>query len=136
MVSSVASERDGAGPKANIDGMSRRGPLAVQAIPLVLLIPVTFILPETPRWLVLNGKDDKALRILRRLHKGAQTETFIQGEFQEIKDQIAAEQSMFEPTWIEIVKKPSWRRRVILACVLQTLAQMTGINCIQYYAGE
>lgn len=60
----------------------------------------------------------------------------MRGEYQEIKDQIRAEQEMYQPTWTQILKKPSWRKRIILVCLLQTFAQLTGINCIKYYAGK
>jgi hypothetical protein len=65
----------------------RRGPLAVQAIPLILLFPITFALPETPRWLVSKGKDEQALKVLGRLHEAS----LVQFEFDEIKRHLAAE---------------------------------------------
>jgi MFS family permease len=112
-----------------------RGPLAVQAIPLIIVLPLTFILPESPRWLVKNGKSEVAMTLLNRLHRGA-GEAFVQGEYQEIVDQLTAEQSQTAPTWISIFRKPSWRRRVILSGLLMIFAQTTGINCIQYYTGK
>lgn len=111
-----------------------RGPLAVQAIPLLLLIPVSFFLPETPRWLVSKGRKEKAIAVLKRLHSGSNNEAFVQGEFQEITDQLNAEKQNLEPTWWHILSKPSWRRRILLSIGLQVFSQLTGINCVQYYA--
>lgn len=51
------------------DKNKRRGPLAVQAIPLALLIPLTFFIPETPRWLVSKDRTEEAMQIIRRLHE-------------------------------------------------------------------
>lgn len=113
-----------------------RGPLAVQSIPLVILIPLTFVLPETPRWQISKGKNDQAIATLRRLHKGTNSEAFIQGEYQEIVDQITAEKEQLKPTWTQILKKASWRRRVFLSIGLQIWSQLTGINCVQYYAAS
>ena len=113
-----------------------RGPLAVQAIPLVILIPCTFFLPESPRWLVSKGKKDQAVRVLRRLHKNSNSEDFVQGEYQEIVDQITAEKEQLTPSWMQILKKLSWRRRVLLSIGLQIFSQLTGINCVQYYAAS
>ncbi|KAH8897313.1 general substrate transporter [Thozetella sp. PMI_491] len=113
-----------------------RGPLAVQAIPISLLVVITFFLPESPRWLVSKGKEDEARRILFRLHGASANNTFIEGEFLEIKDQLQAEREAFQPTWMEIARKPSWRRRVILVCGLQVFSQLTGVNCVQYYAAS
>jgi hypothetical protein len=110
---------------------TRRGPLAVQTIPLILLFPITFALPETPRWLVSKGKDEQALKVLGHLHE----ESLVQFEFDEIKRHLAAEKEMFKPTWMQIITKPSWRRRLLIVMGIQSFAQLTGINCVQYYAG-
>lgn len=75
-----------------------RGPLAVQAIPLVILIPVTFFLPGTPRWLISKGRKDQAMKVLQRLHQKESGEAFVQGEYQEISEQIAAEKEQLKPT--------------------------------------
>lgn len=107
----------------------------MQGIPLVILMPICYFLPESPRWLISKGKEDKAWGVLRRIHNAA-TDAFVEGEYHEIKEQIRAEQEMFQPTWIQIAKKPSWRKRIILVCTLQIFAQLTGINCIKYYAGK
>jgi hypothetical protein len=107
----------------------------VQAIPLAILIPLTFFIPETPRWLVLKDRTDQALQVIRKLHQTPDNEAFIQGEYQEIMDQIHAEREMLKPSWGQVIKKKSWRRRIILSAVLQIFSQLTGINCIQYYTG-
>ncbi|EME82082.1 uncharacterized protein MYCFIDRAFT_139011, partial [Pseudocercospora fijiensis CIRAD86] len=112
-----------------------RGPLAIQAAPLLLLVPASFFIPETPRYLISKDKEDEAYRTLRRLHRGC-TEAFIEGEITEMVDQIQAERAIFTPTWIEIFQRPSWRRRILLIAGLQIMAQLTGINCIQYYASS
>lgn len=119
-----------------IDSIYRRGPLAVQAIPLVILIPITFYLPETPRWLISNGKEDQAMKILCRLHPSSNGNDLAHREFAEIKSHILTEKMSFKPTWKEIASKPSWRRRILLVSALQFFAQATGVNCVQYYAGE
>lgn len=99
----------------------------MQAISLTVLIPIIFVLPETP-WLISKGKNEQRMEVLTSLHKGSNNEEFTHGEYQEIPDQIQAEKQMFKPTWIQIAKKPSWRKRVILAVGIQIFSQLTGIN--------
>ncbi|KAJ5815176.1 hypothetical protein N7474_006953 [Penicillium riverlandense] len=113
-----------------------RGPLAVQAIPLALLIPITFFLPETPRWLVRKGKEDKALHVLSRLYNSDITDQVVQKEFDEIKRHIEAEEISYKPSWKEIAARPTWRRRTLLVMAIQSFSQLTGINCVQYYAAS
>lgn len=122
--------------KSFTDNWQWRGPLAVQAIPLLILIPLTFGLPETPRFLVSKGDTEKAFRVLRRLHLSDGGETFVQSEMTEIQSQLEAEKATFTPNWKQVFTKSSWRKRVLLAVLLQCFAQLTGINCIQYYACE
>ncbi|KXS99945.1 hypothetical protein AC578_788 [Pseudocercospora eumusae] len=112
-----------------------RGPLAVQAAPLLLLVPISFFIPETPRYLVSKDREDQAYRVLSKLHRGC-SQAFIEGELTEMVDQIRAERAMFTPNWAEIFQRPSWRRRILLIAGLQIMAQLTGINCIQYYASN
>lgn len=42
--------------------------LACQYIGLIILIAALFILPSSPRWLALKGRDDECLHILAKLH--------------------------------------------------------------------
>ncbi|KAI5480262.1 hypothetical protein MNV49_001221 [Pseudohyphozyma bogoriensis] len=109
-----------------------RGPLFVQVIPCSILVCIVFFLPESPRWLVSKGREDQAMKVLTRLHSN-QGMDFVRGEFQEIKDQVEAEKVEYKPGWAEIFKRPSWRKRIILVCLLQWTVQFSGINCIQYY---
>ncbi|ORY75313.1 putative high-affinity hexose transporter [Leucosporidium creatinivorum] len=110
-----------------------RAPLALQMLPVLLLVAVTFFLPESPRWLVQRGREEQAIKVLNRLHR-SQGADFVQAEFLEIKAQLDAEKHHEEPSWKEIWTRKSYRKRIFLSCLLQWLAQLTGINCIQYYA--
>lgn len=67
---------------------------------------------------ISKGRKEDALRVLQRLHKG-EGEHFVQGEYQEIVDQIEAEKRELKPSWSEIARRSSWRKRMILACVIQ-----------------
>lgn len=45
-----------------------RLPVALQAAPSCVVLLVVMFLPETPRWLVSNGKRTEARRILSKYH--------------------------------------------------------------------
>ncbi|KAI4192106.1 MAG: hypothetical protein LQ346_004477 [Caloplaca aetnensis] len=45
-------------------------------------------LPESPRWLILKGKDDEALNVLGALSDLPLDDPYIWGEFQAIKDTV------------------------------------------------
>jgi Sugar (and other) transporter len=42
--------------------------MGIQCVPDILLLSVMSCMPCSPRWLVLQGRDDEALEIISRLH--------------------------------------------------------------------
>ncbi|CRG88669.1 Quinate permease [Talaromyces islandicus] len=110
-----------------------RFPLAFQCIPAFMLCIGMFWLPESPRHLIERDQDDKAMRILKRLHYDGTNVEWIQTEFAEIKATITAEQAITEPGWTIMFKVPQWRTRLLQGTLVQVSAQMTGINVINYY---
>ncbi|KAL0932818.1 maltose permease [Colletotrichum truncatum] len=88
---------------------------AAWAFPGILAIGLPF-LPESPTWLVIKNKHDKARRALQRLsgsHEDIDARLAQIVENVEAERQIAAEGA----TFIECFKGTNWRRtRIILAC--------------------
>jgi MFS family permease len=110
-----------------------RFPLAVQALPSVLLGVGMVWMPESPRHLIATDRLDEGMAILRRLHYDGANDGWIQGEFAEIKLTIDAEKSQTAQGWLIMFKVPQWRRRLMLGTLVQVFTQFTGINVIGYY---
>ncbi|ODN86318.1 glucose transporter [Cryptococcus wingfieldii CBS 7118] len=116
--------------------MAWRLPLGFQMLPAVPLIFLTFLLPESPRWLIIKGHDSKALRSLARLHaQGDESDAFVLGEFTAIKDKVEAE-AVMQQSWRLIFnfQDRTNMRKVLYGIILQFSVQMTGVSAIQYYA--
>lgn len=84
--------------------------------------------PELAGTQIAKGKDAKAKALLQRLHAHSSGEEFVEKEYLEICDQIAAEKEQREPTWAEIARRPSWRKRILLTIGLQVFTQTTGVS--------
>ncbi|ODV90244.1 hypothetical protein CANCADRAFT_103965 [Tortispora caseinolytica NRRL Y-17796] len=110
-----------------------RFPLAFQCIPSLLMLAGTWALPESPRWLIEKEREDEAYRVIKRLHSNAVDETLYKAEFNQIREQLRFEKASNAKSWKELFYKPSNRKRLILAMLVQAFTQLTGINVINYY---
>lgn len=90
-----------------------------------------FALPESPRWLVEQGRDDEARAILERLHrsKADPDATVAKAEFVQIRAQIQAERSLPSSYWY-ILTTPSMLKRAVCTLLVWTMGQSTGITVI------
>lgn len=66
-----------------------RFPIAFQIILALFILALIPGLPESPRWLVLKGREDEALEVLAALSDLPPTDKKIEAEFQAVKDVIA-----------------------------------------------
>lgn len=119
--------------KQNADSQTGRFPLAFQCLPALVLMGGIWFLQESPRWLMERDRPDEALAALKKLHGDGTNDEYIELEFREIRDVIAADRATNEITWFSIFKKPSWRRRLLLGCGVQAFGPLSGINVINYY---
>jgi len=99
--------------------------LGVEAVPAVFFLVLLFTIPQSPRWLVKMGRDDQALSVLHQLGAKSPQETLtaIEGSLQE--DAKSGHVKLFS-------KKYSYP--LLLAFLLATFNQFSGINAIMYYA--
>lgn len=68
--------------------VSWRFPIAFQIVLAIFIICVIPGLPESPRWLVLKGREDEALDVLCALNELPPEDKKIQSEFQAVKDTV------------------------------------------------
>ena len=90
-------------------------------------------LPESPRWLILKGKEDEALSVLGALTDLPANDPYVHGEFTAIKDTVL---EMSEGGFRDLFSRDENRHlhRTALAYVNQVFQQISGINLITYYA--
>jgi len=127
--------------------------LSIQGVPALLLCVLAFYLPYTPRWLVGRGRVKEARENLAWIRNLSMDDELINLEMIEIQaearfeEEINAERfpNLVKPGPINLFKLQvarfgllfaSWAmfRRTAVACLMQFFQQMTGIDCIVYYA--
>lgn len=80
--------------------MSWRGPFIIQIILSFILLAMSFFLPETPRWLAINGFMDESLQTIADLHSNGNTEDEqVQKVFFEIQEAVIYETNLGKSTW-------------------------------------
>ncbi|KAI5310178.1 hypothetical protein KEM55_000811 [Ascosphaera atra] len=120
---------------ADDDHLQWRLPLAVQIIPAGILALLIMLFPESPRWLMDHGREERGLQILAKLHAhGNIQDTWVQEEYARIKDAIAYEHEHEASSYAELFNNKTCFRRLFLAMALQAAMQMTGVSAIQYYS--
>jgi SP family sugar porter-like MFS transporter len=102
---------------------------AVTAIPSLLFLVATFLVPESPRWLAAKGRNLQALRVLERLGGPAYAR-------QVIDDFHAAGGSEPQRSVLHELSSTGMAKVLLLGVTLAVLQQWCGINVIFNYAQE
>ena len=104
--------------------------LGVMVVPSVLFLVFLVAVPETPRWLMARGHEEKAIAISRRL---CNTVEESDEQIQEIRDQLASAGS--QATLSQFFTR-RYFKVIALAFFIAMFNQLSGINAILYYAPE
>lgn len=101
-----------------------RGMFLVGVVPAVLFCMLIFFVPESPRWLFQNGKEERAKNILYRIHGKEEGAVEI--------SEIFTGKGQVQGSFNSLFKGPV-RKVLILVMLLTALAQFSGINGVIFY---
>lgn len=110
-----------------------RFPIAFQIILALFILVAIPGLPESPRWLILKGRDEDALDVLAALSNLPREDKKIQSEFLAVKD-VTFEMSKGGFRECFRFNRNRNFHRTVLAYVNQMFQQISGINLVTYYA--
>ena len=104
-----------------------RAMLGSGTIPAVLYFLVIFFIPESPKWLIVNGNLAKATPILNRIYHD---EDEIQAEIEATRASIQGEAN--KGSWKDLLK-PGIFTAVLAGSAIAILGQFMGVNAVLYY---
>ena len=103
--------------------------LGVEAIPAIVYFFALFLVPESPRWLVMRGKAEEALQILTRVSGRSQAEEDLGAVQKSLDDEAHLEKGSVKDLFL-----PAMRLVLTIGIVIAILQQITGINSVFFYA--
>lgn len=110
-----------------------RFPLAFQIVFCIFILSFVMGLPESPRWLILKGRDEEAREVIAAIAEVESDDKYVDNEFRAIKETVA---EMSKGSFSDCFARDNNRtlHRTIIAYVNQMFQQISGINLITYYA--
>lgn len=102
-------------------------------IPAIIFLVLSMVLPESPRWLAVNGNRTEALKIWERILGKERAVT----EYENVVETIHPDNEKRSlRKSLSLLFSPSMRTVLIIGTVLAVLQQWCGINIIFNYAQE
>lgn len=100
-------------------------PVGLQILWAVILLVGTFFLPESPRFLIEQGKIEEAYKLIERLRRFSDEE-FFKKELKQMLDQINYDEENEVSSPKGVMKKTCYRQRLILGCGIPIGQQICG----------
>jgi MFS family permease len=110
---------------AGIGPSNWRWMFASGALPSIIFFILVLRVPESPRWLVKQGREDEAHVILTRVGNAEAASA----EIASIKETLSLEKGALSELF-----RPGFRTALLIGVVLAIFQQITGINAVLYYA--
>ena len=103
-----------------------RGMLGMETLPAILFFIIIFFIPGSPRWLIVRGKESKAINILEKIYNSI---TEAKSQLKETKSVLTSET---KSEW-SLLMKPGIFKAVIIGVCIAILGQFMGVNAVLYY---
>jgi len=112
-----------------LDEWGWRWMLGIEALPAIVYFFALLSVPESPRWLAMQGRDEESIDVLARV---SGRENAIR-DLAAVKGAIEAEQKLGKAK-LGALLHPTMRLVITIGITIGILQQITGINAVFFYA--
>ncbi len=105
--------------------------LGLEALPAVIYFLALFLVPRSPRWLIMMGNEKGATAVFKKFIPDLET---IDKQIKEVKKSIAESAKSGKSKRISDLFKPGLYLVLSLGLTIAVLQQITGINSVFFYA--
>lgn len=103
-----------------------RGMLGSETLPALIFFFIIFFIPESPKWLIVKGRLNKAANVLGRIYR---SESEVKNEIEYTQTSLKGED---KGKWADLLK-PGIITAVIAGSAIAILGQFMGVNAVLYY---
>lgn len=109
-----------------------RFPLCMQCLPPTTLFILSIWIPRSPRWLISKGRTEEAWKVLQLLRQSPDDpdDLTAKEEFYQTREQIRLENEKLQAigynVWTAVIRRPSYRKRMIIGFLTQWGAEFAG----------
>lgn len=114
---------------------SWRVPSLLQGLPSIFQMALIWFIPESPRWLINNGRVEEARRFFSKHHcAGDETDPLVEFEMQEVQTAIQLEREAAKgSTWASLFKGRGNLKRMRVIIAIAFFSQWSGNGLVSYY---
>ena len=103
-----------------------RAMLGMEFIPAITFLVIILFIPESPRWLVIKNKADKAEQIFSKIYRSP-----LKGK-KKVNEMRVVKKDKKDKNWA-LLKNPKVIKPILLGVAIAMLGQFMGVNAVLYY---
>ena len=115
----------------HIDTHTWRWMLGLESLPALLYFFLLFIIPSSPRWLIMRKREDEAIEVIKKLNPGESAQELLEDIKTSLK--VKSQDSKLLDSLKELFA-PRMRKILLVALIIGIAQMSVGINAVFFYA--